>query len=186
MPELPWEPPSPAEAGRELLLRYLTAYGPATMQDFAHWCGLRMKTVQAVFEACAQELVPAEIDGRQGRHYLRRQDEPLAGEGDEVPPGACLLPKFDPLLMAYKDKTRFIDEENLPCVSRPAGQVEAIVLLQGRAAATWRASLAAARLRMTINPFRRLTKREQARIDNAAEELADFLGAKRLEIFVQP
>lgn len=160
LPELPWEPPPPAEAGRELLLRYLAAYGPATMQDFAHWSGLKMRTVQAVFGACAQELVLAEVAGQGGRHYLRRQDEALVREGDEVGPRTCFLPKFDPLLMAYKDKTRFIDRENLARVYRPAGQVEAVILLQGRAAATWRANLAGTKLRLTVSPFRRLTEPE--------------------------
>ena len=186
LPELPWEPPSQAEAGRELLLRYLAAYGPATMQDFAHWCGLKMKTVQAIFGTCTQELVLTEVVGRQGKHYLCRQDEPLVRESDEVPPRTCLLPKFDPLLMGYKRKTRFIDEENLSRVYRPAGQVEAIILLQGRAAATWRASLTATKLCLTITPFWRLTKREQSQINNAAEQLANFLGTKRLDVIVQP
>jgi len=142
--------------------------------------------VQAVFEACAQELVLAEVAGREDRYYLRRQDEPLVGEeDDEAAPGIRLLPKFGPLLMAYRDKTRFIDGENLARVYRPAGQVEAVILLQGRAAATWRASLAGTNLRLTVSPFRRLTEPERAQINEAAEELADFLGAKRLEVIVQ-
>ena len=113
LPNLSWEPPLRADAQRELLLHYLTAYGPSTLQDFAHWSGLKMKTVQSIFAACMRELIKAEVAGWHGDHYLRCQDEPLLQVDDEAPSAICLIPKFDPLLMGYKDKTRFIDEENL-------------------------------------------------------------------------
>lgn len=38
-PDLRWEPPDPDAANVEMLRRYLRAYGPATVQDYAHWRG---------------------------------------------------------------------------------------------------------------------------------------------------
>jgi len=35
-----WSPVEPSAAIRELALRYLTAYAPATADDFAHWVGM--------------------------------------------------------------------------------------------------------------------------------------------------
>lgn len=182
---LSWEPPSRADAQRKLLLRYLTAYGPSTMQDFAHWSGLKMKTVQTIFAACVQELISVEVTGWRGGYYLRRQDEPQLKADGEAPSAICLLPKFDPLLMGYKDKTRFIDEESLSRVYRPAGQIEAVVLLQGRAMATWRTSFQAAKLRLTVTPFRRLVRREQSLVKGTAEQLAAFLGVQGLDVIIQ-
>jgi hypothetical protein len=185
LPNLSWEPPSQADAQRELLFRYLDAYGPSTRQDFAHWCGLKMKTVQAIFEACAQELIPAKVTGWYGDYYFRRQDVLLLKEDDEVPAAIRFLPKFDPLLMGYKNKTRFIDEEYLSRVYRPAGQIEAVVLLQGRAMASWRTTLQKAKLQLTVIPFRRLVRREHSLVKDTAEELAAFLGAKGLDLIVR-
>ncbi|MBE3144168.1 MAG: AlkZ family DNA glycosylase [Planctomycetes bacterium] len=182
---LSWEPPSQANAQRELLLRYLTAYGPSTMQDFAHWSGLKMKTVQIIFAACVQELISVEVTGWREGYYLRRQDEPLLKADGEEPSAICLLPKFDPLLMGYKDKTRFIDEENLSRVYRPAGQIEAVVLLQGRAMATWRTSFQGVKLRLTVTPFRRLVWRELTLVKSTVEQLAAFFSAKGLDLAIQ-
>ena len=184
LPELAWALPSEEEAQRELLLRYLSAYGPATRQDFAHWSGLKMKVAQAIFEACARDLIPVEVAGWRGDCYVRREDEPLLKTCEE-PAAVKLLPKFDPLLMAYTEKTRFIAEEHLARVYRPAGQVEAVVLLRGRVIATWRAKLESARLRLTCAPFRRLRRGEQSAITAAAEQLAEFLGARELSLVVQ-
>lgn len=185
LPNLSWDPPSQADAQRELLFRYLAAYGPSTRQDFAHWCGLNMKTVQAIFEACAPELIPAVVTGWRGDYYVRRQDEPLLKADDEAPAAIRLLPKFDPLLMGYTDKTRFIDEENVSRVYRPAGQIEAVVLLQGHAMATWRTTLQGAKLRLTVTPFRRLVRREHSLVKDTAEQLAAFLCAKGLDLTIQ-
>ena len=184
--ELSWKPPSEEEARRELLLRYLAAYGPATMQDFAHWSGLKMKTVKAILERCTPDLIIADIADWRGNYYIRCQDEPPLRANNEVPPTVCLLPKFDPLLMGYSDKTRFIDEENLSRVYRPAAQVEAIVLLQGHAIATWRASLHGSQLRLSIVSFRRLNKRQQTLMESKAEQLAIFLDGKELNLSFNP
>jgi len=184
LPDLSWEPPSQAFAQRDLLIRYLEAYGPSTRQDFAHWCGLKMKTVQCVFEACAQDLIPAEVTGWRGEYYIRREDELLLKADDDGLSTICLLPKFDPILMGYKDKTRFIDEEYLSLVYRPAGQIEAVILLHGRAMATWRTSFQKTKLRLTVMPFRHLVQREHLLVKDTVEQLATFLGAKGLEIII--
>lgn len=183
--DLPWEPPSQVEAQKELLLRYLATYGPATMQDFAHWCGLKMKTVHNIWVACSQELILTEVVGRKGKYYLRCQDEHLVRDSDNALTRVCFLPKFDPLMMVYKDKSRFIDDENLVRVYRPAGQVESIILLQGCAVATWRIRPGKMKLHLTIAPFRCLERHEQSQIYNEAEKLATFLGAKTLDVIEQ-
>lgn len=87
--------------------------------------------------------------------------------------------------MGYKDKTRFIDEENLSRVYRPAGQIEAVVLLQGRAMATWRTSFQGVKLRLTVTPFRRLVWRELTLVKSTVEQLAAFLSAKGLDLAIQ-
>jgi hypothetical protein len=185
LPNLSWEPHLPADAQRELLFHYLTAYGPATLHDFAHWSGLKMKTVQSIFAACVRELIPAKVAGWHGDFYLRCQDEPLLQADDEAPSAICLIPKFDPLLMGYKDKTRFIDEEKLWRVYRPAGQIEAVILLQGRATATWRTSSQGAKLRLTVTPFRRMVRREQSLVKDTSEQLAVFLGKQGVDVIIQ-
>lgn len=184
LPGLSWTLPSEIEARRELLLRYLTACGPATMQDFAHWSGLKMKTVQETVEACAPNVRRVQVADWQGDYYTRAKDE-LALTGCEEPQGVRLLPKFDPLLMAYKDKQRFIGEPHLSQVYRRGGQVEAVVLLAGRAIATWRTRLQRTRLHFLCRPFGRLDGHERSMLTRCAEQLADFLEAKELELDIR-
>jgi hypothetical protein len=173
---------SPEKALEELLLRYLAGYGPATMQDFAYWTGLRLKTVQTAFQSCRSCLLPVRVNGWPGEYYLRQEDElALMGSLPE-PPAVALLPKFDTLLLGFKNKGRFMDSLHYKLVFRAAGQVEAVVLLSGWVAGAWRSSLRGKKLRLTVEPFRKFGKDEIASLEEKASSLASFLGAQGVEV----
>jgi hypothetical protein len=177
---------SEEEACRDLLMRYLASYGPATPQDFAHWTGLKMEVVNQIFSVCTPNLIQIEAPGYRGNLFLRAQDESLLQDGEVSLPVIRLLPKFDPILMGYRDKTRFIDREHIERVYRTAGQVEAVILLNGRVAATWRAALLGkGLLRFTLDPFLPFSKPEQAILEEAVEKMRVFLLAKELELVFQ-
>ena len=48
-----------------------------------------------------------------------------------------LLGRWDPMLLALKDKSWLIDNEHKKKVWRPGGNVEATLLIHGRIAGTW-------------------------------------------------
>ncbi len=178
---------SEEEASRLLLMRYLAHYGPATPQDFSHWTGLKMEVVNHIFSICAPDLIQIEAAGYRGKLFMRVEDEPYLQNREAHNFYLRLLPKFDPILMGYREKIRFIDRERLEHVFRPAGQVEAVVLLNGRVAATWSASLQRkGLLKFSLDPFRPFDPVEQGLLEAAAEKLKVFLLAKELEIVVQP
>jgi hypothetical protein len=179
---LPWNPSTEEISLRELLGRYLATYGPATMQDFAHWTGLKMKRVKSTFEACRNKLLKAEVAGWPGEHYLRMEDEALLSKTEAELPPVCILPKFDPVLMVYHNKQRYIDRHHLPFVYRSAGQVEAVVLLLGRVAATWRMKTQGTKLTMTVLPFDKLAPTARLAVQEVIERLALFLGMEKLQM----
>jgi uncharacterized protein YcaQ len=115
------------EARRELLLRYLAAYGSATPRDFAYWTGLRVRDVLGAFA--------------DARKDLRERDGVFARRTDAAPPRGALpdrlLPRYDPLLLGHKDKSRYLDPADLRKVFRPAAVVEPVVLSRGRVAGVW-------------------------------------------------
>src|SRR5580700_3286758 len=61
LPKLKLELMSPVEAQCSLLRKYLRAYGPATLHDFAHWAGLSIREVKPLRALLDAEL--AEIPG---------------------------------------------------------------------------------------------------------------------------
>jgi hypothetical protein len=155
-----------------LLRRYFEAFGPATIKDFSHWTGVPMGLIRPALEEAGQ-LERIEIEGIKG--------ERLASPGcfEELPGGSLgvrLLAKFDPLILAHHEKGLFLRAEDRPKVFRIAGQVEAVVLSEGVAAATWRLDRRGARGLFSVEPFRAVKLRERGRIEKEAEKTAKKLG----------
>ena len=163
----------PEGQGLAALLRaYLRGYGPATARDFAYWVGLPLREVAPVFAALRDELEEV-----QGGFLL------TGGWGDSpAPPRALLLAKFDPLTLGHADKSRWLAPADHPRVFRKAAQVEAVALLRGRAAATWRVARKAARATVTVEPFRALRPPERAAIERAAARLGASIGWGVVEV----
>ena len=182
---LEWRPPDTEKAQCELFLRYFGAFAPATLADFTHWSGFFAKTTRSLFEACKGELAPVAVEGWPGEHYVRRADLAAARRRDAPIAPINLVPKFDAIVMGWRTKTRFLDAKHLDRVYRPAAQVEAVLLLDGRGAGTWRVRQTARRLSLDVFPFRRFRPEEKRRIEAAAEDLAGFRGADAVEVCIR-
>jgi hypothetical protein len=90
-----------AEAPRELLRRFLRAYGPATVADFAAWAGIGGGQPQAIWDRVREEMVPVALEaGKAGslRWILAEDRRALRAGAAEMP--TRLLSPGDPLLQA--------------------------------------------------------------------------------------
>lgn len=157
-------------AMEELARRYFASYGPATSKDFRLWVGCSAVEAKKTFDAVRHELQRVEVEGCvEPRYLLGDMDVP-------EPRAAVLLAKFDPVAMGWFDRSFLFPAECLKRVYRIAGQVEAVFLLRGEAAGTWRLSRSAKGIVVTMEPWRRLLKYETKALEREAHRLAQSLG----------
>lgn len=170
------DPPSldPVEARSELLRRYLRAFGPATMQDFAYWLGVANRDITDVRDRVAPELAAVSVDGKP-RWVLGKDIEPLASAADVRMP-VRLVPAFDPLLLAHRDKSDHLDMRFHKRVYGAAAWVYPVVLVDGVARATWSYKRTSTRLVVTVQPFTRLNQRVWKAVEREARRLAQVVG----------
>jgi Winged helix DNA-binding domain len=176
-----WREFDPDEALAEVARRYLRAYGPATKNDFARWWGSWAGVGPAAWSRLADELVPVSIEGRRA--------EVLAGDLQQLSEATIgsaiqLLPSFDPYLLGHASRDHLFDVIHRAKVSRTAGWISAVVLIEGRVAATWTHTVAKQSLRITVKPLERLPSRARPAIRGRAEELAATLGLAKVELKV--
>jgi hypothetical protein len=176
-----WKQVDPDEALVEVARRYLRAYGPATKQDFARWWGNWPGVGVAAWEGLAGELASVSVEGRRA-DLLARDLDAIAGQPSAV--RVQLLPSFDPYLMGHASRDHLFEAIHAPKVSRTAGWISAVVLVDGRVAGTWSHAAAKETLRITIEPFRRMTSKTIAEVRRRAESLAATLGLARAEVRV--
>ncbi|HRF61082.1 MAG TPA: winged helix DNA-binding domain-containing protein [Fimbriimonadaceae bacterium] len=154
----------PDVSAAEVARRYLEAYGPADARDFAFWAGISAVEARAAWAAVEPACEVVECEGK------RLLDLPgMAVDAD--PPQVRLLAKFDSITLAHRDRTFLIPSAFLKQVFRIAGQVEAVVLLDGVATGTWRVKRSGKRSEPVFEPWRRWTARETKAIDREAERM---------------
>jgi hypothetical protein len=110
----------------QLMLRYLAAFGPASVADAATWS--RLTGLREVFERLRPQLVTFADD--RGRELFDLPDAPRPDP--ETPAPARFLPEYDNVLLSHDDRTRFAGEP-----FSAEGPVHGTVLVDGFVRATW-------------------------------------------------
>ncbi len=157
----------------EVARRYLRAYGPATKNDFARWFGTWSGIGNAAWAGLAEELVPVSIEGRRADLLAADLNDVATATSDA---SVRLLPNFDPYLMGHTNRDHLFASEHRARVSRTAGWISAIVLVDGRVVATWTHAVAKRTLKVTVDPFRKLSPSTLKGARAAANSIAAALG----------
>ena len=156
---------------RTLVIRYLAAFGPASVTDIQKWSGL-VKLKPAI-EKLKPELVTYRDE--QGRELLDMPDETLPG-GD-VPAPVRFLPEFDNLLLAHDKRTRVIADAHHAEVYLTGLRVRATFLVDGFVCGAWSIEKKKDTATFVIEPFEPLRKLDRDALVEEAERLLRFIEA---------
>ena len=162
-----WETVDARTALREVLRRYLWAYGPARPADVREWFG------DVSFDVLDVEGVDVE-----GHHaYV------LAGDTDfpDLQKSVRLLPEYDVYVMGFREREHLVPErvrEQVAAHGRgryegPAGV--RFLLVDGVTAGLWQRKKLAKRIELTVTPARRFRRAE---LEREVERYATFLGVE--------
>jgi hypothetical protein len=159
-----WKRVKRADALREILRRFLWAYGPARPADFRTWFGshLRFEDVEEV-----------EVDGR--RAFV------LAGDTEFPEPerSVRLLPEYDVYIMGFRERDQLVPPRvREQFAARRRGRNEGpagvrFLLVDGVAAGVWGRKKTAKRLELSVAPSGKVSP---AALRREAERYAAFLG----------
>ncbi|MEU8717980.1 winged helix DNA-binding domain-containing protein [Streptomyces sp. NPDC048663] len=124
-------PAAPAPAPDDTVLRYLAAYGPASVKDMQTWAGLTR--LREVFERLRPRLLVFRDE-----HGTELFDLPGAPRPDPATPAPPrFLPEYDSLLLAHADRTRVVAPEHRGRL-RQGNQPYRTLLVDGFAAGVWK------------------------------------------------
>ena len=134
----------------QLILRYLAAFGPASVKDIQTWSGLT--GLQSTIDVLKPEL--RTYRDEQGRVLFDLPDAPLPRA--ETPAPVHFLPAYDNLVYGYADRRRVIADEHRSFLS--SGNIAVtIFLVDGFARGMWKVEQQGALTRLVIEPFEPLS-----------------------------
>ncbi len=161
--------PLPAAAGPdELVVRYLAAFGPATVADAQSFTGL--PKLKPVLERLAPQLVTFQDERKRTLYDLPGAPRPP----EDTPAPARFLPDFDNLVLGYADRTRFVPDAFESRIATRNLRVRATFLHDGVILGTWAIARNAKAATLTMTPFEPLPARTIAALEPEAEALLRF------------
>ncbi|MEU2128600.1 winged helix DNA-binding domain-containing protein [Streptomyces sp. NPDC018352] len=162
-------PSQPPPAPDAAVLRYLGAFGPASVKDMQTWAGLTR--LREVFERLRPQLVTFRDEN--GVELFDLPDAPRPDEDTPAPPR--FLPEFDNVLLGHADRARVIPPR-FHGRNGNGNQSYGTVLVDGFLAAVWRlgdgGGPGSGAGKLTVQPFGTLSRADR---DAVTEEAVGML-----------
>jgi hypothetical protein len=148
-----------------MALRYLAAFGPASVADIQAWCGLTRlaETVAA--------LKP-QLRSFRSEAGVELFDIAAAPRPDpDVPAPARLLGGFDNLCLGHADRSRFLSEEHRSRIATSNGIFHPTLLIDGRIGGTWKMETRKREAWIEMAPFAQPTPAQRRALEGEASAL---------------
>jgi hypothetical protein len=170
--------PMPGEAAlRELVRRYLWAYGPATPQHFAKWLAAPGGWAAGLFRTLAEGGEIEEVDFEGAAAWVAAGDSEFP---DASVRGVRLLPYFDAYAIAAQPRELLFPGAAYPraLAGGQAGNYP-VLLVDGVVAGVWHQRRQGRRTTVTVEPIgRRLSARQERELGEQVERVGDVLEAR--------
>ncbi|WP_329455540.1 winged helix DNA-binding domain-containing protein [Streptomyces sp. NBC_01497] len=151
-----------------LVLRYLAAFGPATVKDIQTWSGVTR--LRAVAERLRPRLVALRDEA--GNELLDLPGAPRPGP--DVPAPVRLLAPYDNAILAHADRTRIISDAHRRAIATKNGVIPGTVLVGGFVRGAWRLAADRTGTTLEVRLFAPVTRRERAGLAEEGERLLSF------------
>ncbi|MFI1913564.1 winged helix DNA-binding domain-containing protein [Nocardia sp. NPDC020380] len=148
-----------------MILRYLTAFGPATTADIQAWAGVT-RLAEVITRLRPRLRV---FRDESGRELFDVPDAPLAPA--DAPAPVRFLPAFDNALLAHRDRRRMISDEDRARINKIASGGVPMYLVDGFVHGRW--DLDGSTIRVT--PWHPLSPADEAAVIEEAEKLLPFI-----------
>jgi hypothetical protein len=167
----PYSSPSPLSGLApldDLVLRYLGAYGPATVRDIQAWSGLsRLREVTDRLGARLRTFT-----GPDGAEFLDLPDAPRPDADVPAPPR--FLPEYDNLLLSFADRSRVIPGTRPVPLPPGNGATTGTLLIDGFWAADWTITRGRDLTVLEVRPFGPLGVARQDAVGAEGRRLLEF------------
>ena len=176
------------EAKKNVILYYLSGFGPVTAEDISWWSGLNKREIKEILNLreISDKIENIKIQGLEATFFILKSDfECLEGFsiGKDM---VHLLPKFDPYVMGYRNRQRLISPEYEKKVFwSTRGEIAPSILVNGYIIGFWNHKEEKNKIKVTLSFFEKIDRIILDRIEEQAERLAKFISEKDSEIIIE-
>lgn len=158
------------EALAELVKRYFSTRGPATLADFAWWSGLTVADAKQGVEMVKSQFQQEKMNGQ--TYWFPES----LWDAEVKFPIVYLLPNYDEYFVGLKDRSAIGEVAGRANILKDNPSVMAhVIILDGQMVGGWKRTFEKNKVIVALNLITNLTKPEKQAVAEAAERFGKFL-----------
>ncbi|CAG5070437.1 hypothetical protein DYBT9623_02983 [Dyadobacter sp. CECT 9623] len=158
------------ESLAEISLCYFTSHGPASLNDFVWWTGLKISDARKGLNEVTSKLDSFDLAGT--TYWYSPMDSDLSPGNNTF-----LLPGFDEYMLGYTDRSIILDKSHAEkIVPGNNGMFMPTIVIDGKVEGTWKKAVKKDKLQIDMYPFGKLTQIKKRRVEKQAELFAQYSG----------
>lgn len=160
------------ESLEKLARTYFTSHGPATLQDFVWWSGLKVGNARSAFEMVKSSLESEKIGSE--TYWFSNSCTKSNGESSST----YLLPAFDEFIISYKDRSASLPQDKLRKAVSDNGIFWPIIVSNGQVIGLWKRTVKKEKVILETDFFKPQNRSVKELIEKEAIHFGNFLGKK--------
>jgi len=152
-----------------LVMRYLSAFGPASIADFQAWSGL--KSAKPWFDKVQDRLSMFQDAKKRVLYDLPGAPRPA----EDTPAPVRFIAEFDNLILAHADRSRIVSDEHRPRIVTKNLLVLGTFLVDGFVAGIWKSERRKRDATLRLEPFEVLNVKAKKALEQEGSKLIRFL-----------
>jgi len=170
------------DAKKSMVKQYVASFGPVTVTDASWWIGFTKTEVKHILKDLKDDMTSLEISGIEGEYVLLASDKKRL-ESTSIPeePLVNFMPLLDPYLMGYKERNRYMAQENYTKVFDRSGNVTSTILKDGRIVGVWDFD-EKQEPTVKIHLFEKVKSVVLKEISSEAKKIGKFISGKEVQI----
>jgi hypothetical protein len=157
------------EALAEIVRRFFTTRGPASVQDFVYWSHLTIKDAKEGLAMLPSHFEFRKIDGKE--FIFVPGTSVVNGNSSKA---TFLMPPYDEYGMGYKDRAAIFPAKKVPAESDPAFQH--MIIIDGIFGGRWKRQVKNKGVIVETSIFPPVSKSKELKVMNAVKRYVEFVG----------
>ncbi|MCG8569324.1 MAG: winged helix DNA-binding domain-containing protein [Spirochaetes bacterium] len=180
-PHIDLESYSVEEAKIKLILKYIQAFGPVTMEDICWWMRTNKTSVKKVIQQHKKNIIEIKVDNEVDTFYMIQSEYHKLLDMEETDSEEIIiLPVLDPYIMGYKKRKRFVSPDLLDFLYDRGGNGTSTIFYRGKIIGVWDKDEKSKK--MKVYYFTKQTKKIEEMVIQKLLTWSDFIFGKTVEI----
>jgi hypothetical protein len=172
----------PDIAENNLILKYISGYGPVLIEDIAWWCGIPVSHVENTIKNNRDQIADIPVNNYSDPYYIMRNELKYFLNSEKLYHDSLhLLGRNDPILVGYRNHDFIVPDNIQDEIFNMFNESEPVLLINGEITGKWAFEEKKNTIDIDITLYKKIKEKTEDRLCREIDKLSDFVGDESKE-----